>query len=639
MKTLTLCAAALVLRFSALAQPEAQSPLEPKRFDWTIDKHIATLQIADPAAKVVSGVLRTAVRRPEGTTDTTYQFHLRGPVVDSVFVNGRRADISSLGSETDFTYRHHVVLGNRSPNIVIDTVAIHYSGTMTTEGGASPWGGVSYDDGVLYALGVGFSTPTVSATQHWLPVMDHPGYKAPIDLDITVPRGFVAASVGRLHGVDSIGNSSVRYRWRHSHPCASYLLTFAVAPFHVLDLGSDVVPHVAYVQAADTTFARMSLRLVPRMRQAFESTFGQYPFEKVGYMSTTKGAMEHQTMIAINTAILRQRDSVNLVAAHELAHQWFGDLVTPADFRYAWLTESFATWSESFWLEKLYNRDAYFTSQVSKNGRYIGTISRNEGIFALEDFPRVEPSSNYPETIYQKGAVVLGMLRYRVGDSAYFRGLRAYLSANAGGNATTDTFFDAMEEASGQQLDTFIAEWIRSKGWPMVTIDVVGNGDQRTVVLRQIQQQTHPDWPIFTTLPLNIVWQDRAGRLVDTVVTFDANGACVLPTSVLPSLNLGSQVRSLVQQMGVTTVLDRHDLTVQVTPMPASESVTVSFTGKGALPTAVRLHTMDGRHVRTVGADTTSATLSVADCAPGNYVVTIMINTEIVSSVPIIVAR
>lgn len=639
MKTLAFCAVALALRLSAFAQPEAQSPLGPKRFAWTIDKHAAAFQIVDPPTKGISGVLRTAVRRPEGTTDTTYQFHLRGPVVDSVFVNGRRADVASLGSETDFTFRHHVVLGSRSPSIVIDTVVIHYSGTMTTEGGASSWGGVSYDDGVLYALGVGFSTPTVSATQHWLPVMDHPGYKAPIDLDITVPRDFVAASVGRLDGVDTLGGSRIRYRWRHSYPCATYLLTFAVAPFHVLDLGNDVVPHVAYVQAADTTFARMSLRLVPRMRQVFESAFGPYPFEKVGYMSTTKGAMEHQTMIAINTAILRQRDSVNLVAAHELAHQWFGDLVSPADFRYAWLTESFATWSESFWLENLYNRDAYFTSQVFKNGQYIGTISRNEGIFALEDFPRQEPSSNYPETIYQKGAVVLGMLRYRLGDSAYFRGLRSYLSANAGGNATTDTFFDAMEEASGQQLDAFVTEWIRSKGWPMISIDIAGSGDERTVVLRQIQQRTHPDWPIFTTLPLNVVWQDRSGRQVDTVVTFDASGACVLPTSELPSLNVGSQVRSLVQQMGVTTVSDRHDLTVHVTPTPASESVTVRFFGKGALPTAVRLHTIDGRLVRTVEAETQSATISVADCVAGNYVVTIMVNDETISTVPILVVR
>src|SRR5205807_6524164 len=118
---------------------------------------------------------------------------------------------------------------------------------------------------------------------------------------------------------------------------------------------------------------RVSFRLLPRMVSTFEKHFGSYPFEKVGYVNvpSSAGAMEHETMISIPTSLSTSGDSVYSTAAHELSHQWFGDLVTPLDFRHAWLNESFAVFCETLWAEELGGHSGYIQAQTLRANSYL----------------------------------------------------------------------------------------------------------------------------------------------------------------------------------------------------------------------------------------------------------------------------
>jgi aminopeptidase N len=585
--------------FALLATANAQelpSPLSWSRLGYSIVEYDVSMVIRDPSSRYVDGVNWITIARSAGTTDTTLMLHLRGLRIDSVFVGGVRSSWETTGNLADWTYHHRIALGGIDEASRLDTVLVFYSGTMTNEGGTGAWGGVSYDDGVLYALGVTFSTPYVSATQHWAPVLDHPGYKPErFTLRCTVPTSMHVASVGILDTVVATGDGLHTFVWKHMHPCATYLLTFGIGPFVPLASTHDDIPHVAYVHARDTANAAVSLKLVPRMRREFERLYGTYPFEKVGYMSTTKGAMEHQTMIALNTQIVASRDTVNLVAAHELAHQWFGDLVSPRDFRHAWLTEAFATYSESAWLESLFGTSRSIATLRQNANQYINNISRTEGIFALEDFPRVAPSSNYPATIYKKGAVVVGMLRAYLGDSVFYPALRTYLERHAYGNATTADFFATMESATGVNLSAFRREWVEQPGWARIDVHTITNPEP-AVELHQIQREWQPSWPIFTTLPLNVTYVDATGRTIDTIVTFTNGPVLRIPGARSLRANTGSKSAALAEIVR-TTHVDRDGTTTSlgVAPNPANDSITITIDGQGASTAAIAIVDLTGR--------------------------------------------
>jgi hypothetical protein len=259
------------------------------------------------------------------------------------------------------------------------------------------------------------------------------------------------------------------------------------------------------------------------MIEAFEQRFGKYPFEKAGYVNTPIGAMEHQTMISYPANLIRSTDSINMVAAHELAHQWFGNLVTCKDFRDAWLNESFATYCESLWLEYLFGFEKYLANQKAKAERYLNSISKQEGVFPLYDFPRTPPSSNYPETIYQKGAVVLGMLRYELGDSLFFGSLKHYLNKFAYSSANTEDLKNSIEEFTGIELDWFFNQWVYGKGWPVLQCEDYWD---RSVDFWQLRLKCHQlqimDWGALNNVPIELNFQLKNGELLTKVLKLNS---------------------------------------------------------------------------------------------------------------------
>lgn len=542
-----------------------------------------------PPSRETKGKCLIYVIWKENPNDKVFIFHLRGLTIDSVASNSIKSQATAQGNQSEATFHYTIPAPPLAKAGDTTIYSVWYKGTMTDEFGAGTWGGVSSGDSTVYALGVGFQANYVSTTQHWMPCFDHPSDKATFQGTFHVKKGMTVASNGMVKKRE-INTTTTEFVWTHNYPCATYLLTFSVAPYIQLEFGDGTLPMMVFARRRDTLATRKSFQLLPRMASTYSQLFGPYPFEKIGYCLTQKGAMEHQTMIAYNTSLAQSKDTVNPVAAHELAHQWFGNLVSPLDFRHAWLNESFATYCESAWYEELFGFEkGFIANQQTKSLSYINTILKNEKALPLYDYSRTSPSSNYPETIYQKGAVVLGMLRYHIGTENFYKALSAYLQKYAYGNATTDSLQRLIEEVTGKSMNDFFRQWVYQKGIPEITVMHKNMNDTtKEIRISQIQPK---EYGTYSALPIEIGFVQKNGQgIVYKILTVNAAEENYTVTG-LPSdiervtINQGPSTRTLVRVQSIVDITDvSEDIPsvedVMISPIPAHGFISVHLRNK-----------------------------------------------------------
>jgi aminopeptidase N len=558
--------------------------------DFDVISYDAELDFSLFPSTEMRGICRMAIRWNSSPIDNTFYFHLRGLTIDSVFYQNIKVEITEAGSIEDPRYHYELV---PPPQLSADsaTVTVFYHGNMTLEYNDQwmKWGGVQSRNGVLFAMGVGFYNNYVSSTQHWLACYDHPSDKASFKCKYIVPEGIFVASNGLLIEEQYNVDGKNIFLWEHKNDCATYNYTFAASDYTKVEFSDSKLPLVVYCKPKDTTRTKYNFKLLPQMLDAYESKFGKYPFEKVGYVLTPTGSMEHETMISFNEKLVSGRmDTINEIAAHELSHQWFGDMVTPYDFREAWLNEGFATFCESIWYEYLFGFEGYLIHQEKQRNRYIsfnGT-ARSEGIFSLFDFPRTPPSSNYPGTIYQKGGAVVGMLRYELGDSLFFEAMKEYLSSNKYGNVTTEILKDVCEDFAGRNLTWFFDQWIYGRGWPQLKISLENITDKSgqfkcTVSFEQVQADSMGS---YVNLPVEIGFEDSSGVMLyhtfvlnsrEEVFYLDLGFECKDFT-----VNKGPTLRTLMEVKEAKFVGVREDILtdkIKIYPNPSDSKIMVEF--------------------------------------------------------------
>jgi len=619
----------LMATATAAAQAPISGPEEFIREPFDVLHYDADIDLTNAPARDMKGTCEITIRWADDPSTGPFYFHLRDLTIDKSFYDGAPIEVAAVGTPDSptFHYQLEAPAGAKQGDTAI--VRIEYSGTMTDEYGPGTWGGVSSSDNVLYAMGVGFKNNYVSTTEHWLPCYDHPSDKATFHGRFRVRTGMTVASNGLLK-IEPEGDSILVYDWTHDYPCATYLLTFAVAPFVPLEFGNGSLPMVVYSQPRDTTATRKSFTLLPRMVEMLSERFIPYPFGRVGYVNTPQGSMEHQTMISFAASIAQRGDTVNSTAAHELAHQWFGDLVSPQDFRNAWLNESFATFCESLWAEELGGFAGYLKSQEATRSSYIGQITSTEGILPLYDFPREQPSSNYPATIYYKGAVVVGMLRYALGDSVFFGGLRRYLERYAYKDATTDSLRSVLEETSGRSLGWFFDQWVIGKGWPILNVGIAreSQGDGLNRVQIHISQVQPQDYGIYTHLPVEIGFRSSQGTtyrmldLVDADQTFTLDS---IPDFTSINVNQGPSVRALLA-VGKVSGVEETDrptesrIIVAPNPTAGATSFAVHVIGmKDQSTIRYTLYDTSGAEILSGSTRSRDFSLPVRDIPSGTY--------------------
>jgi len=495
----------------------------------------------------------------DNPSENLFYFHLRGLTVDSVKYNNELVEFKQNGQASSSTYHYSVSppQGETADTVII---TVYYHGIMTN---ADSFGGVFSDKDVLYSVGVGFRNNYVSSTQHWLACYDHPSDKATFDFTFITSKDISVASNGTLVSEEFFidGNSELRRtKWADQKKIATNLMTFACADYVRITNEQSEYPIVIYCKQQDSIACEYVFRKIPDMVTAMQNRFGKYLFDKVGYVITplSGGAMEHQTMITMNEnqirAMYQSRDTVNETAVHELSHHWFGNSVTPYDYRDAWFNEGFATFAANTWLEEQFDYDKYLDGISAQMDYYLNTAYINEGIFPLYDYPRESPSSNYPIAIYYKGCAVAAMLRYELGDDIFFKGLTKYLDSLGLGNMTTTGFVDFFEKYSGRELDWFFDQWIYGEGFPEIDITTykressIEDFYQAEVHISQVQRT---EWGFYKNLPIEIMFAGLDGRKVSKVLIMNEKEQVFvidsLPDFHAPVINRGHTVRTLVK--------------------------------------------------------------------------------------------
>ncbi len=486
------------------AEPSTADSLIIQKFD--VVKYFADIDLTNAFNKEISGYCDATVHWLENTDE--YFFHLIDLKVDSVLVDGILTEFNKNYETNMSKFYYKVQIPDNARN---DTsiIRVYYNGLMSLEKSNTNWGGVHQDNDMVFAVGVGMSNSYVSTTRHWLPCYDHPSDKAECEFKFKVKNKFKVASNGLL-SVEQAGIDEVIYHWNHHYPTATYLMTFAVSEFEIIESYYNELPIMIFTRQKYKDASQFAYSKVPKMLEVFEEKYGKYPFDKVGYVNTKIGAMEHQTMVTMDESYINnlfsQKVDANLIAAHELSHQWFGNMVSPATFRDAWLNEGFATFSEAVWAEGFTGDYKYFLSTLkSKRNSYFNNPDK---LFPLVGFSR-ETIGNYPSLIYDKGALVVGMLcDYIETNGAYdsYEVIQNYLNDFKNQSITSDDLQKSIENHTSLDLEFFFNQWIYGNGYPILDIEILGNEAEKKVSGVRIKQVQPKDWGIFEFVPVEIVF-------------------------------------------------------------------------------------------------------------------------------------
>jgi len=326
------------------------------------------------------------------------------------------------------------------------------------------------------------------------PCIDHPGVKVPIDIVITAPAGFTVVSNGKLVSHDKASNT---WSWTQKEPIPAYLVTVVVAEFDTYEETWDGLPVQYFVpKGTDPATAPRVFKKTPQMMALFSKQFGRrYPWPRYAQVVVHDfifGGMENVAATTLTDLVLTDEraeldwDSDDLIA-HELAHQWFGDLVTCQDWSQGWLNEGWATYSQHVWKEHdLGPAEAQYAlfEQFSDYQNEDGSRYRRPIVSYLYR----HPIDLFDHHLYEKGALVLHTLRNEVGEAGFWAGVKQYLNEHEHSTAHTRDFQKALEQASGKNLDRFFQQWVHGAGHPDVSVDISWEKEVLTIAVKQTQQ-------------------------------------------------------------------------------------------------------------------------------------------------------
>jgi aminopeptidase N len=314
--------------------------------------------------------------------------------------------------------------------------------------------------------------------------------KFTLDIAITAPSDLRSVANGVLQGVDALSGSRSRYRWHSDYPISTYLVAFCTTRYNTYTQsythsGGTMPVEINLYPSSDTPANRAAWFRTVDMLAVFRGTYGEYPFinEKYGvYQFPFGGGMEHQT----NTG---QGTFDEGVTAHELGHQWWGDMVTCRTWRDIWLNEGGATYSQAIWNEFKNGFDdraaLHSTMQSLHPGNSAGSV------VYVADVASINSIFNYG-TSYLKASWVYHMLRGALGDEAFFDGLAFYRAAFEGSAATTDDFGAAFETATGYPMGQYLGQWIYGSGTPTYVTGFSGTVVDGQAYVRLRIRQSQP---------------------------------------------------------------------------------------------------------------------------------------------------
>ncbi|WP_417429818.1 M1 family aminopeptidase [Halpernia sp.] len=587
--------------------------INPNTLNYNLKSQRLELQV-DPAVQKISGTV-TSQFIPNQNLASIYFDLANTLTVSEVKFHGNNLNFSQLP-----TKELKIDFNSSLPANTLDSLSITYSGVpdLSTEAFTT---GFQSGVPVLYTLSEPYGA------QEWFPTKQSMNDKIEkIQMIVTAPSQYNVASNGKLISENISGANKTTF-WQTKYPIPAYLIAIGVTNYTKFNdtMGIPAFPFVNYVYpstAANQT-SMDNINWTKQIMDVYEQYFGDYPYrnEKYGHMQFGwNGGMEHATMTSMGSF-------GKTLIAHELAHQWFGDKVTCGAWNDVWLNEGFATFGEHLAREKLLNTPADFRNYLQGEMSYIGFYPG--GSVYVSDANLGNINAIFDSRLsYSKGAYVLRMLKWILGDSVFYQSLKDYNSRpNLAYNyAKTEDFKNSLLQSTGKDFSDFFNEWIYGQGYPTYNIEYNQSAITKNLTFKISQTQSDSSVAYFK-MPLPIKVTGTLGETAYFALDNDSNNQYFTePLNFIVAnveFNYDLQIIQKNSKVTMNAALSTHENSniskIQIYPNPVQNNLNII-----GLKTAenFEIYSLDGRKIKS-GKYLPNKSLNVSELVKGTYILKI----------------
>lgn len=437
---------------------------------------------------------------------------LKGQQIDSV--------VHSSGS-LDFEYAGELLtisLPAPMNTDQTDLLTVYYNGGAVTD--PSGFGGFYFNSNIAYNIGVAFTDLPPSYGRAWFPCFDNFVEKSTYEFQILTSGGRSAFCNGIIQNIDSLNGDTILSTWLLDHEIPSYLASVAVSNYNQINweferMAGDTIPVILAGSGQSLNNLANAFNNLETVFHAFEDWFGPYRWPRVGYNLTPVGAMEHSTNISFPTILAGNNPQTEPVMAHELAHEWFGNLVTCASPNDMWLNEGWAEFLSILAYEAITGTEEYI-SRMRNNHREMLHKAHflDGGWLTMNSIPAEQ---TYGEHVYNKGALMAHTLRGYLGDDLFFSAMKSYLNTFEYKNASSEDLRDFLNALPDIDVTHYFNDWIFQPGWAQFSVDemtINGSGDDYTVQL-EIRQRLREAENFYQNVPVTLSLYDEDWNVFD----------------------------------------------------------------------------------------------------------------------------
>ena len=583
----------------------------PNTANYDISYHKLEFTV-NPAVYFISGKITTTYKALSDMTSLIFDLS------STLTVSSVKRGVDNLAF-TQTATELQIILPATQPSGTSETVEITYSGTPSNSGFGSFIQTTHGTSPIIWTLSEPFGA------MNWWPCKQDLNDKVnSIDVYITAPSQYTSVSNGVEPEAPVINGTNKTTHFHHNYPIPAYLICMAVTDYAVYNQTGGTAPNqypiVNYIYPENLTpTVQNQLAQTPLILNLFENLFEIYPFhnEKYGHAQFGwGGGMEHTTVSFMGSF------GRGLIA-HEMAHQWFGDKITCGTWKDIWLNEGFATYLASMVIEN-FDGQAAFTADKTNMIHAITSISN--GAVYLTDAEALNVNRIFNGRLsYYKGAMVLNMLRLKLGDTLFFQALKNYLADSnlAYKYAVTADLQTHLEAAYGSSLAEFFNDWVYGQGYPTYSI-AVQNNFNGTVALTVNQTQSDPSVPFFE-MPVPVRVFGAGGEQMDLVLNHNFNGETFVKNVpfVVTSVVFDPNKDLISKNSSVTLATDNFKLEgMKLYPNPSKNQITLQLADGISIRKSI-IYNVLGQKVK----ETTSATSwDVSAFSEGVYFMTLLTN-------------
>lgn len=402
---------------------------------------------------------------------------------------------------------------------------ITYGGNTFNES----WGGIMWSNGYVCNMGVGFESIPHNLGKCWFPCVDNFTDKATYDIYVTVPNELTATCGGNLESIIDNGDGTKTAHYNVPQEVATYHVSFAVGNYvEWTDTYNGIerdIPITVYVKPSQINSVPGTFVHVKNIASFFENCFGPYPFNRIGYVITSVGCMEHIDNIGITSGVLTGNTTQEEYVAHEMSHMWFGNKVTCATAEDMWLNEGFAQFCGLFYRSAIYGEANFRQAMSTKINNITNWCATESHWIPLNNVPQ---SMTYDsDAVYNRGAVVVNTLMNYLGRETFLAAMREHLNTYSFNAASSEQLRDDLTAATGIDMSGFFDTYVFTAGMPHYGVGILSatpNGNQFDVMVRMTYQHVGSSHiGLNNRIPVTFI--DNQGQKQTVMVGWDGEQA------------------------------------------------------------------------------------------------------------------